>query len=191
MTLEKFSSGNNGTRAIEAGDVPDWMDYFAVSYPVKSATILTKGNKCLVVGGFVENATGAKRHFPICPCVPTQSVDNQAGANGDQNVRIMLPGQMVALKGESIFTLGQYGTIAVTTNFLEGLSETLDNSNNDGTGPLTGRKYARYVGKEGAIFTRSALAAEAYIEELSPGINPDQDLALNEIGWFQLVESAY
>ena len=54
---------------------------------------------------------------------------------------------------------------------------------------VTSRKYARYVGKEGAVFTRKATAD--FDETLSVGIVPDQQLAASEVGWFTLVESAF
>ena len=176
-TLSEFSSGNDGTRPIQQGDTPDIQNDFAVSVAMGAENI-TKGTKCFIVGGFVVTTVAANNTFPVTPCVPTESKDNSTGAPGDLELRVMLPGQMVALLGSGIFTVGQYGTIT-GTDVITALSETAIN---------TTRKYSRYMGKEGAIFARDGTTP--YTETLSVGIVPDQNLADAEVGWFKLVESA-
>jgi len=180
MSLSKFTTGNNGTRAIEAGDIPDWMDYFAVSVPMDKANIL-KGDKCQMVGGILQKALVADILKVMSPVVPTQSIDasNDTTA-GDSSIRVMTAGQMVAMKCSDAVTVGQYTKISAD-GILSALAETSNTA---------ARKYARYIGKEGAVFTRSALSSTGYAETLTTGIVPDQDLAAGEIGWFMLVESA-
>ena len=179
MSLNEFTSGNNGTRAIQAGDTPDIQDDYAVSVAMATENV-SKGNHCYIVGGFVENALFSKTTFPVTPCVPTESKDNSSGNPGDKEIRIILPGQMVAIKPETAFTVGQYAGIKTGDSF-----EAL----NAGAVNTAFRKFARYVGKEGAIFSRDGTTP--YTEVLSGGIVPDQDLANGEIGWFQLTESAF
>ena len=180
-TLSEFTSGNNGTRPIEQGDTPDIQDDFAVSVAMTNENIV-KGTKCYIIGGFVETAVAANNNFPVTPVVPTESKDNSAGSAGDFELRVILPGQMIALTGDSNFTVGQYGEISGTDTIIA-LSESVDNA-------IAGsRKYARYMGKEGAIFTRDSVTP--FTEILTTGIVPDQDLLSGEVGWYKLVESAY
>jgi len=178
MSLTEFTSGNDGTRPIEQGDTPDIQDDFAVSVPMAAENI-PKGTKCYIIGGFVTTVTAANNTFPLSPCVPTESKDNSLGSPGDLEMRVILPGQMIALDANGgPFTVGQYAEVDGTDQ-IDGINEAAVN---------TARKYARYVGKEGAIFARAV--STPFTETLSVGIVPDQDLALNEIGWFRLVESA-
>ena len=177
MSQSEFASGNNGTRPIEQGDTPDIQDDYAVSVAMGAENIL-KGTKCFIVGGFVVTTISANNTFPVTPCVPTESKDNSTGAPGDLELRVILPGQIIALTGSGVFTVGQYGSITgsdVITALDEGSINTI-------------RKYARYLGKEAALFERDG--SIPFGETLSTGIVPDQNLADAEVGWFQLVESA-
>jgi len=183
MSQSEFTSGNDGTRPIEQGDTPNILDDYAVSVSMSNQNIL-KGTKCFIIDGFVTIADtnlpiALNNTFPLTPCVPTESVDNSTGAVGDKQIRVMLPGQIVALtNGTTNCTVGQY--VAITdTDEISALSQSLVNSI---------RKYARYMGTEAAVFSRDG--STPFAENLSVGIVPDVNLGVGEVGWFQLVESA-
>jgi len=180
MSLSTFTSGNDGTRPIEAGDTPDIQDDYAVSVPMNNENI-AKGDITQMKAGFLQEALAADTAFPLSPAVATESKDNSAGAPGDLQIRVITAGQMIALLASSDpFTVGQYAIIGAD-GIIENLVETIPNT--------TQRKYARYVGKEGAIFVRDG--NPPFTETLSVGIVPDQNLAIGEVGWFELVESAF
>jgi len=175
MSTEFASSG--GTRNIEAGDTPG-LDYLGVSVAMGEGENLTKGTPCFIVGGFVVTAATTENGSPTVPVVPTESIDNSAGLDGDLEIRVILPNQPIALTAGGPFTVGQYATI-VTDGIITALSNTATN---------TTRKFARYMGKEAAVF--SIDSTTPFDQSLSTGIVPDQSLALDEVGWFMLVESA-
>lgn len=173
MSTEFTASG--GTRDIQQGDTPD-LDDLGVSVAMGAENIL-KGTPCFIVGGFVVTAVSAENDAPTVPVVPTESKDNSGGSPGDLEIRVVLPDQVVALTGSGVFTVGQYATI-LSTGVITSLANTATN---------TTRKYARYMGKEGAIF--SIGGTTPFDQVLSSGIVPDQNLADAEVGWFKLVES--
>jgi len=177
MSLNEFTSGNDGTRPIEAGDTPDIQDDFGVSVAM-AVQNRAKGDICQMQGGLLQLAETADKTFPLSPVVPTESKDNSG--DDDLEMRVIGAGQIIALLGSGVFFVGQYGSIE-SDGIITALSETAANT--------ASRKYARYIGKEGAIFERKATAD--FDETLSVGIVPDQDLADAEIGWFELVESAF
>lgn len=180
MSSQFTASG--GTRNIQAGDTPT-LDDLGVSVAMAAQNI-PKGTPCYIIAGFVtiadaDSPVASNNTFPLTPCVPTESKDNSTGSPGDLEIRVVLPGQVVALLGQGgVFTVGQYGTIDAVPELIA-LSQTAVN---------TFRKYARYLGKEAAIF--SIGGTTPFDQVLSEGIVPDQNLADDEIGWFQLVESA-
>lgn len=168
-------TSSDGVRAIAQGDTPT-LDDLGVSVAMGAENIV-KGTPCYIVGGFVVTAVSAENDSPTVPCVPTESKDNSAGSPGDLQLRVVLPHQVVALTGSGTFTVGQYATI-LSTGVITALANTATN---------TTRKYARYLGKEAAIF--AIAASTPFDQTLSDGIVPDQDLATTEVGWFVLVES--
>jgi len=174
MSTEFASSG--GTRNIEAGDTPG-LDYLGVSVAMADENI-SKGTKCWIINGLVTTTlvAGSENTFPLTPCVPTESIDNSGG--DDLEIRVILPNQTIALTAASDFTVGQYGEITGIDTITQ-MSQTAVN---------TLRKYARYIGKEAAIF--SIDGTTPFDQTLSTGIVPDQSLASGEVGWFMLVESA-
>ena len=143
-----------------------------------AADTSTQGTPCYIVGGFVVTATTAENNAPTVPVVPTESKDNSAGSPGDLEIRVILPNQPVALTGSGAFTVGQYATI-LSSGVITALANSATN---------TTRKFARYMGKEAAIF--SIGGTTPFDQSLSSGIVPDQSLADTEVGWFTLVESA-
>lgn len=174
-SIEFTSSG--GTRDIQQGDTPG-LDYLGVSIGVGDSQNLVKGEPCFIVNGFVVAAATTENDAPTVPVVPTESKDNSTGGDGDLEIRVVLPGQIIALTAGGAFTVGQYATI-LTTSTITALANTATN--------IT-RKYARYIGKEAAIF--SIDGTTPFDQSLSTGIVPDQSLADTEVGWFMLVESA-
>lgn len=184
MSLTEFSSGNDGTRPIQAGDTPDIQDDYAVSIGIEAGLNVVKGTPYVAVDGLVTAPTTSSPVRAVAPVVPTESKDNSSGGDNDLEVRCITAGQMIALLNNTTDTLDlqRYVGLSVSTaGNLHRILQTADNTAN--------RKYARYVGKEGAIFERKATTA--YDETLSVGIVPDQSLEDGDIGWFQLVESAY
>lgn len=179
MSLTEFTSGNDGTRPIEAGDTPDIQDDFGVSVPM-AAQNRTKGDVCQMQNGFLQQALVADILLPLSPVVPTESKDNSGGSAGDLEMRVIGAGQIIALLGSGVFFVGQYAEIT-GNGVITALNDMLSNT--------THRKYCRYIGKEGAVFARKATTA--FDETLSTGIVPDENLADAEIGWFELVESAF
>lgn len=178
-----FTFGNDGTRPIEAGDTPDIQDDYAVSIPVDAIDII-KGQPYQVLAGVVSVAATAAITYPRSPVVSTENKDNSGGSSGDLEARCITAGQMIALQNTTgaDLTIQKYvGTSGSTAGELVAIGE--------GAANTTNRKYARYVGKEGAVFERSS--STPYIESLTVGIVPDQTLADDEVGWFQLVESAF
>lgn len=165
------------TRQIQAGDTPGFNDD-QKSRRMASENIL-KGVASVVISGFVTIATSANS-AQNSPFVPTQSKDNSAGSPGDLETRGVGPGQPVALTAASdtseIFP-GDYVQISDT---VPGQVENWDKATND-------LRYARYFGKEAAIFSRNG--STPFNELLSTGVIPDESLVANEIGWFQLVEA--
>lgn len=177
MSLTEFTSGNDGTRPIQAGDTPDIQDDFGVSVPI-AAQNRAKGDACQMKGGFLQQALVADILLPLSPVVPTESKDNSTGSPGDLEMRVIGAGQIIALLGSGIFFVGQYARVT-GNGVITAIPEVAN---------TTHRKYARYIGKEGAIFARAS--GTPFTETLSTGIVPDQNLADAEIGWFELVESA-
>ncbi len=178
MSLKEFTFGNDGTRPIEAGDTPDIQDDFAVSVPMAAQNI-PKGTSCQMQSGFLQIAELTDILVPLSPAVPTESKDNSGGTAGDLEQRVITAGQMIAMVGSGIFFVGQYARITAD-GVITAIPDTVANT--------THRKFARYVGKEGAVFQRGG--STPFVEDLSSGIVPDENLADTEIGWFQLVESA-
>lgn len=174
MSSQFTASG--GTRTIQQGDTPD-LDDLGVSVAMGAENI-TKGTPCFIVGGFVVTAVSARNGDPVVPVVPTESKDNSGGSPGDLEIRVILPDQVVGLTGSGTFTVGQYATI-LSTGVITALSQAAINVT---------RKFARYMGKEAAIF--SIGGTTPFDQVLSDGIVPDQNLADGEVGWFKLVESA-
>lgn len=171
-------SQSGGTRAIQAGDTPT-LDDLGVSVPMGATQNLAKGDVCYISGGVVIAALATDVLDPLVSCIPTESKDNSTGGAGDLEIRVILPNQVVAIKGDSIFTVGQYGGISVD-NELIAISQAAQNT--------TINKFARYLGKEAAIFAIDGTTP--FDQSLSTGIVPDQNLADTEIGWFVLTESA-
>lgn len=168
-------SASGGTRVIQAGDTPD-LDDLGTSVKMADQNIL-KGDVCYIIGGLVTKALAAVVLNPNVAVIPTESKDNSGG--DDLEIRVIKPGQVVAIKGDSAFTVGQYGAVSVDDELIA-ISDSAPNT--------TLRKYARYLGKEAAIF--SIGGTTPFDQALSTGIVPDENLADEEVGWFQLVESA-
>lgn len=174
MSTEFTSSG--GTRNIEAGDTPG-LDYLGVSVAMAAADI-AKGDVCYIIGGLVTPALIADVLNPVTAVIPTESIDNSDDEGLE--IRVVLPNHPVAILAHDVFTVGQYGAVSDTDGELLPIPQTAANT--------TVRKFARYMGKEAAIF--SIDSTTPFDQTLSSGIVPDQSLAADEVGWFMLVESA-
>jgi hypothetical protein len=182
MSQSQFTDGSHGARTIQPGDTPT-LDDLGVSVAMAQQNI-NKGDPCYIIDGNVtlaKSTAAPQDTYPLTPCVPTESKDNSGGPAGSKQIRVVLPGQVVALQGDNAFTVGQYGTIAT-------VSSTVGFYPLAQTGVNTTRKFARYLGKEAAIFHIGTNSP--YNQTLTGGITPDHSLTSGEVGWFQLVESA-
>ena len=146
MSSEFASSG--GTRNVQQGDTPG-LDYLGVSVGVGASQTIVKGDPCFIVNGFVVNAVTTENDAPTVPAVPTESKDNSTGSDGDLEIRVILPGQVIALTAGGSFTVGQYATI-ITDSVITALANTATN--------IT-RKYARYIGRA----TRSGFVSKSFV----------------------------
>jgi len=166
------------TRQIEAGDTPGFNDD-QKSRRMAAQNIL-KGVASVQIVGVITIATSANV-AQNAPFVPIESKDNSAGSPGDLEIRGVGPGQPVALTAATDVTEifpGDYVQISDTD---AGQVEEWDKATND-------LRYARYWGKEAAVFSRAA--GTPFNELLSTGVIPDESLLASEVGWFQLVEAS-
>lgn len=177
----QFSTGP--TRNVQAGDTPDLNDG-QLSRGVAAATNLTRGIASFVKAGFVTIAAVADAAAGYAPFVPTASVDNSGGADGDENVSGITADQRVALDvliGSDDLNPDDFVKISATPGLVERWVPAVDADN---------LKYARYLGVEAALLDRNT--ASPYDETLTEGIVPDQTLSPvsgDNTAWFQLLAS--
>lgn len=173
------------TRRIQQGDTPDLNDGL-LSRPQAVDNIL-RGEACFLIAGNVTVATAAVAGAGHAPFVPIESVDNSGGSAGDTEMSGVAAPQRVAMRVEASSAAidpGEYVKISATDGQVE-LWVVADAAE---------LKYARYLGKEAAVFDRATTTP--FSETLSVGIVPDQTLTPTatatddaNVGWFQLMES--
>lgn len=177
----QFSTGP--TRNVQPGDTPDLNDG-QLSRGIAASTNLSRGIASFVKAGFVTIAAVADAAAGYAPFVPTASVDNSGGADGDENVSGITADQRVAigvLIGSADLNPDDFVKISTTPGLVERWVPTTDDQR---------LKYARYLGIEAALLDRNTVSP--YDETLTPGIVPDQVLTPvsgDNTAWFQLLAS--
>lgn len=172
------------TRRVQAGDTPDLNDGL-LSRGIAASLNLARGNACVLVDGNITLATLALMAAGHAPFVPIESVDNSAGAAGALEASGVEAPQRVALLVEASSTALNPGDFVKPSNNADGTVERWI--------PTTDahfEKYAKYLGKEAAVFDRATTTP--FSETLTPGIVPDQTLTptadpADNVGWFQLM----
>jgi len=170
-----MSFSASATRQLTAGDTPDLNDGVK-SYPMGVFNI-ARGNPCYIdsADGFVKQSATFSDYKNQARFVPVESKDNSGGSGGDLEIKGVLAPQLIALKVTTALVFpGEFVRPAAI-----GSVEKADAANDV--------IYARAIGSEGALFDRDG--STPFGETLTPGVVPEQSIAINGIGWFQLVEN--
>jgi len=167
-----MSFSSSQVRPIAKGDTPSIVNQKTRSLRMAVQNI-AKGTPCVVIAGLVTIATLANTIAANPSVVPVESVDNSG--NNTLNIKVVdagpETGPYVALQSSVALDVDQYVSLNATPVLVLFTS---------------GVKYARYIGKEAAVF--SIGGTTPFNQTLSPGQVPVQSLTANEVGWFKIVE---
>jgi len=167
-----------GFASLAKGQTTREKEPVQVDYLPCAAENIPRGTLCIVEEGNVTIAT-TTNYVGNRVCASVESVDNSGGAAGDLNIGVVFPKVLVALQTSSTLNPGDYVKVSGTAGQVE---EFVDGTGNDDKDLMVGV----YRGKEGAVFARAGTTP--YRETLSAGIVPEQDAAVNDIVWVELLD---
>lgn len=164
-----------GFQALQLGETA--RPHPKVEYLPMAAENIARGTVCVVDDGNVTIATTALTAAAVAnrTCVAIESVDNSGGSAGDLNIGVVFAPEIVAVQTKTALNPGDFLKVVTAGT----VSELVDTDDLD-------IKVGAYVGKEAAVFSRASTTP--FQETLSAGIVPDQDAAIDDIVWIQLID---
>ena len=164
-----------GFQSIQKGETA--RPHQIVEYYPQAAENITRGTVCVVDDGNVTIATTALTAAAVANrvCVAVEDVDNSGGSAGDTNIGVVFAPAIVAVQTKTALNPGDFVKVVTAGT----VSELVDTDDLD-------IKVGAYLGKEGAVFARAA--GTPFRETLSDGIVPDQDAAIDDTVWIQLID---
>lgn len=164
-----------GFQALQLGETAEPNP--KIDYIKLDAIAVTRGQVCVVDDGIVKVATAALTAANVANrvCVAIEDVDNSGGSAGDLNVGVVFSKTIVAVQTKTALNPNDFLKVVTAGT----VSELVDTDDLD-------IKVGVYRGKEGAVFARAGTTP--FAETLSDGDKPQQDAAIDDIVWMEILD---
>jgi len=165
-----------GFQNLQKGQTTREKAEIQVTYPGMAAENIPRGTVVAIIDGVATIATTANSAGEAIG-VSVESVDNSGGAPGDLNIGVVLSNCLVAVQTRTALNPLDGVKVSTTAGDVDEFVAGVDDED---------LKIGRYRGIEGAQFARAA--GTPFRETLSAGIVPDQDAAIDDIVWIELLD---